>query len=582
MSTRIAALVVVAGFACAVSATDRSGGTKGANFLRAHTIATGTGQTIGVIDLDEVRVDDLQGGIMVGGIIPQTSSLGARLTAQRSFRNVVPPVFPIPPAVPEPIKNDRHPTLTANIIAGGEHTRPAMGNMPARTFKGVAPNAKVVFGGVGPTHNSLRAAVDYLWNYDGVRVFNMSFGRGVVTSDTASGANDADAKFLDWYALQRGVLFVKSAGNQGTNAMDEETPGNGAGNNLITKFGDFYNGITVGASDRNGARVESSSYWLASDGADASDIRGKPDIMAPGDRVWDGRNYNETEGARGTSFAAPHVSGVAGLIDQLEGGGGLAAPVSKAIILNSARKRHIAGENAINGVSRDHANSGAQTSDVNYLNAGMFTMQDMDTPRTRDWTPSKWSYDGLVFETTHPLDDEQGTGIVDAMRAIRQYQAGEHEPGQVPTTGWSNNGFEQGSSDAKSYVFDRELTEGEFLTVTLAWNREIDEVDPNGATVGEVNPADTYDVYGLANMSLAVQLKNGAGAWNDYALSKSLLDNVEHLHIPIMADGEYRILVMPDAAFGRSSAYALAWLVPTPGGSLVLLAGGMMIAKRRR
>jgi hypothetical protein len=110
-----------------------------------------------------------------------------------------------------------------------------------------------------------------------------------------------------------------------------------------------------------------------------------------------------------------------------------------------------------------------------------------ETQATPEWTPTKWEYEGGVFTTFRPLDDELGTGVLDAERAIRQFDAGEQAPGFVGVLGWNRDALSP-ALDRDVYKIERRIRRGDFITVTLAWDRVMTEGDGDGI----VEPGDAY------------------------------------------------------------------------------------------
>ena len=109
---------------------------------------------------------------------------------------------------------------------------------------------------------------------------------GVPAVENDDNGNNRFARFVDYFTNSRDVLFVGAAGND---ADIELASG-------IEWPWDAFNGITVGALDQvvGGAMPAliahasaSSEYWLNSDNGTAPDIRGKPDIVAPGVNIGD-------------------------------------------------------------------------------------------------------------------------------------------------------------------------------------------------------------------------------------------------------------------------------------------------------
>lgn len=163
------------------------------------------------------------------------------------------------------------------------------------------------------------------------------------------------------------------------------------------------------------------------------------------------------------------------------------------------RKRLINGPENAHAISLDDAFTSRQQQDADYLDAGGELRANASTGtageagRTAGWTPATWSSDAdKVLTVTNPLDDEQGVGILDAQRAIYQHQAGKQAPGNVNKIGWDLN---QASllDSTKSYRINQELKKGQFLTVTLAWDRITRELQESGAEGNNIVEAN--DIY---------------------------------------------------------------------------------------
>jgi len=421
-----------------------------------------------------------------------------------------------------------------------------------------------------------------------VRAVNVAGDGGVGTGNTMTFTNvnavmtisqrnnaglSQDSLSLDWYARQKDVLFVKSAGNVGDESRQ------------ITDPGDFFNGITVGASDGDfEARASFSSYWLNGDNGTAADVR-KPDILAPGTEI-EGRFQDSSDG---TSFAAPFVTGTAALVVQRAGmtladGAGHDHLGVKAIILNSARKRFINVPQNQYPLAFDNSGSAAEASDKDYLDGNQFRAAGPG-PTTAQWTPSTWTYaagGNGFFNTTNPLDDEQGTGMLDAGRAMVQTDGGKQGPGNVTPIGWDINTV--GAASSVFYALDFPIAAGTFLTATLLWDRLVDETSGVDPRAGELDAVDLFGNPVLRDLDLFVRYKTEL-----IAASRASLDNVEHLHIPLPAygdPGDYEIMIRQFT--GSSVEYGLAWwtvAVPEPstyGLAIVALLGMIGIVVRQR
>ncbi|HUR97186.1 MAG TPA: S8 family serine peptidase [Pyrinomonadaceae bacterium] len=143
-------------------------------------------------------------------------------------------------------------------------------------------------GGFGTTKNAIEAinyAIDRKQKGVNVRVINASWG----STSYSRALEDAIRA-----AGEQGILFVAAAGNNGTdNDKRAHYPSNY----------DLPNVISVAALDRTDSITSFSNYGIKT-----------VHIAAPGRDIvstWLGNAYRE---ASGTSMAAPHVSGVAGLV----------------------------------------------------------------------------------------------------------------------------------------------------------------------------------------------------------------------------------------------------------------------------
>ncbi len=136
--------------------------------------------------------------------------------------------------------------------------------------------------------NSIRYAVD-----NGAKIINMSFGKYYGTNKTA--VDDAVK-----YAMNRDVLIVHAAGNEGYNLQNKE--------HFPTRI--FADGsgqasawIEVGASQPNMQPAPFSNYNKKS-----------VDLFAPGTEIYSTTPDNEYKNLQGTSMASPVVAGCAALI----------------------------------------------------------------------------------------------------------------------------------------------------------------------------------------------------------------------------------------------------------------------------
>ena len=186
---------------------------------------------------------------------------------------------------------DSHGTAVAGIIGARSDD-----------YTGMAPGATIYNYKVLATHPSFDAT-DFEGALgiqqaleDGARVANCSWGAGPAGDGTSREARACNR------AWRFGLTVVKSAGNKGPGQRTLTTPADAEGV------------IVVGATDDDGRKIESySSRGPTPDG------RTRPHLVAPGGRLNVGLSGLLPTGGVGdigwgTSFAAPHVSGLLALL----------------------------------------------------------------------------------------------------------------------------------------------------------------------------------------------------------------------------------------------------------------------------
>jgi hypothetical protein len=173
-----------------------------------------------------------------------------------------------------------------------------------------------------------------------------------------------------------------------------------------------------------------------------------------------------------------------------------------------------------------------------------------------------------------PLDDELGTGQLNASRALTQFISGEWNPPQpsepfLPLIGW-DYGLSGGVGQIKKYPLDLNLWGGSQISITLVWDREVilnDTVVPNFKwDVGE-----TFTVSPLENLDLYLMPRGATDLSQKIWSSVSTLYNVEHIFFQLPGgDAPYEIWVRHTGGV-LSQMYALAWWAtcPPPGAMLV-------------
>jgi serine protease AprX len=111
-----------------------------------------------------------------------------------------------------------------------------------------------------------------------------------------------------------GVIVVAAAGNEGYMQYDTASGRSSEGyrNISITDPGNAEGVITVGATHRYRPHTYGVSYF--SSRGPTGDGRVKPDLVAPGEKIWSTVPDEGVKTLDGTSMAAPHVSGAAALL----------------------------------------------------------------------------------------------------------------------------------------------------------------------------------------------------------------------------------------------------------------------------
>ena len=437
---------------------------------------------------------------------------------------------------------DAHATNVASVMISQD-----------KMLKGVAPNAFLYSAAIGELSEfsgqpdeCLASQHVALQNSGDVRAINFSFGEPLERDDRRSeAALDGDAlltQCIDWSSREHEVLYVV-AGNQGSGGIPVPT--------------DNYNGINVAYSRQiDGQFVQVDRANLSSEPRRTSyydltteknvGLRRSINLVAPGSRI----EMFEPDGSRtrssGTSFAAPHVAATVALLQEFgdrqfrAGAANWSLDsrnplVMKSVILNSADKLMDAGDGRLLGMSR--------------------TLLD---ERGKDWTASDAYNDRSV-----PLHKELGTGHLNAFRAYEQLAGGQWSPGVVPAIGWSYRQFEpseesgdSGSSDyAEDYIFEQPLEGGSYVSATLAWHRLVELQSSD----------DYYDVgdrfigQGLSNFDLYLLPADADDVSQSVWSSVSSEDSVEHIFIPVPADGRYKLRVVQDQTVAVAQPYSLAW-----------------------
>jgi hypothetical protein len=261
------------------------------NAVEAHSVATGSGVTVAVIDTGvDATHPDLEGRVLPGAMVK---------------RNETTDKLELVPATVEEVSDDWyfHGSHVAGIVAGDDD---------GHGVTGIAPDAEILPVHMFPRRTYMRdtqfwkfvaQAIDFS-TAQGADVINMSLGgpsSGIVPSDDSEKYLDAIGLLCDAVdnAKAAGTVVVASAGNDGAWGNPENIPASCAGT------------LTVAALSPSLDRT----FWSSFDAA--------VDISAPGEDILSvdstaaERSSTPHVFASGTSMSAPVVAGAAALVLEL-------------------------------------------------------------------------------------------------------------------------------------------------------------------------------------------------------------------------------------------------------------------------
>lgn len=250
----------------------------------AWSLTRGEGVVVGVIDTG-VDFDhrDLKGSMYTHvGEIPSNNIDDDK----NGYIDDTYGINPFSPGAPDD-ENGHGTHVAGTIAATGDNQEGVVGVAPKSRILG----AKAAAGVEGAFSDaSILASANYIVKQKNrganVRVVNASFGG-------ASSCSPSEKEYISAFNAA-GILFVAAAGNEGEdNDRIAKSPANC----------DFPNVVSVAAVNRHGKLADFSNYGAS-----------RVHVAAPGDEITSLYIDDGYDIKRGTSMAAPHVSGVAALI----------------------------------------------------------------------------------------------------------------------------------------------------------------------------------------------------------------------------------------------------------------------------
>ncbi|WP_424095022.1 S8 family serine peptidase [Moorena producens] len=438
-------------------------------------------------------------------------------------------------------------------------------------LRGVAPDAKLYASAVGSLSRSGQPeeclAAQHIAQQNGsdVRAINFSFGESLQRDPREEAVLDGNALLtlcIDWSARVHDVLYV-IAGNQGKGGIPIPT--------------DNFNGINAAyTAKRQGVfnKVDFANLSALPVGIGRRLIRQEINVgsrrsinlVAPGNKISLYDLKGKVTKVSGTSFAAPHITGVVALLQEFGDSAlrKLRSRQQKLFLMQSLR-----AETSNTGLHRLWMNWSTDSRRHQVMKAVLLNsadkIQDLGdgmllgmsrTIRAKD--NHHWLESDAYQDPKIPLDMQMGTGHLNGFRAYQQFKLGQWSPSGigVPPVGWDYRTVEK--SSYRDYVLTKPLAEGSFISLTLAWDRLVELEDQNNNDAYDVG--ERFSDRGLNNLDLYLMPVGEEDTTKSVCASISEADAVEHIFCQVPAPGRYKIRVQYQQQLNQpSQAYALAW-----------------------